>query len=83
MKNFVRFTATPEDTYVPYKRRKKPQPDYWVAPEHWKFARNMDRDYERDHDGRPIRENGKRLVLDPRPEIMIPKRTPIHLGVDL
>jgi hypothetical protein len=77
-----RFTAMPDDPYTPYKIKKRPPPDYWVAPEHHKFGKHMARQYDEAHDGRLMKENGKRLVLDPRPEIMIPKRIPIFLGVD-
>lgn len=80
---FTRFTAYPDDPYRQYKRRRnRKRPESWHAPEHQKFARHMERDYRRDVNGRKMVELGKELVLDPRPEIMQPKRTPIFLGLD-
>lgn len=72
----------PWDTYRPFKRKKREKEEYWVAPEHGRAARNMERAYDLDKDGNKIVENGKRLVLERRPEIMVPKREPIFLGID-
>lgn len=76
------YSARPEDRYRPFKRKPRVQEPSWVAPEHSKFARHMERAYDLDHNGNKIVEMGRRLVLDPRPEIMQPKRTPIFLGID-
>ncbi len=78
------FSATPRDWYRQFKIKARKRDDHnaFVAPEHYKFAKNMDRAFPLDHDGRPMKELGKRLVLDPRPEIMQPKRIPIFLGLD-
>lgn len=77
------FCTMPEDRYVPFKRKaRKPQEPDWVAPEHQKFARHMQRAFPLDDKGNPMKELGKRLVLDPRPEILQPKRQPIFLGLD-
>lgn len=48
--------------------------DSWIAPEHSRFARSMRKDYPRDERGDPLREHGRRLVLDPRPAILVPAR---------
>lgn len=77
-----RFTALPHDTYRPYRRRKRPLEERWTAPEHHKAAASMERAYPVDINGRKMLEKGRELVLDPRPEIMQPKRTPIYLGID-
>lgn len=79
------YSATPEDTYRPYKIRKKHKShvnDPWCAPEHGKFARNMERAYRVDVNGRKMVELGKELILEQRPTIMIPERIPIFLGLD-
>lgn len=82
MNKFTRFTALPNDPYVPFKRRKRPAPDHWVAPEHFRFAKHMERAFLVDDKGNKMLHLGKQLVQDRRPEIMQPKRTPIFLGVD-
>ena len=46
----------------------------WIAPEHARAALGMRRDYPRDDWGVPLRETGKELVLDPRPQIMIEEK---------
>ncbi len=76
------YSAFPDDTYRPFKKKKRKQEERWNAPEHGKFARHMERAYPVDVNGRKMVELGKELVLDPRPEIMQPKRTPIFLGLD-
>jgi len=76
------YTAYPNDSYRPFKRKKREQEPRWTAPEHAKIARHMERAYPVDHKGRKMVELGRELVLDPRPEIMQPKRTPIFLGLD-
>ncbi len=76
------YSARPDDRYRPFKRKQRVAEPQWVAPEHGKFARHMERAYDLDHNGNKIVEMGKRLVLERRPEIMVPKRTPIFLGLD-
>ena len=50
-------------------------PDDWVAPEHERVARHMQRDFPRDYKNRPIRDDrGRMLKVDPRPTILIPER---------
>ncbi len=83
MSTFTRYTAFPDDPYRPFKRKKRRvQEEPWCAPEHRKFAHNMQRGYRESHDGRKMTELGKEYILDPRPEIMQPKREPIFLGLD-
>lgn len=79
-----RFSTTPEDRYRPFKIRKKrkTKKEYWIAPEHQKFGRYMERGYRVDHKGRKMVELGTEVILDPRPTIMQPERKPIFLGLD-
>ena len=54
----------------------KPTPWDWISPFHIRDAKAMRLDYQRDRYGR--RKMGARLeiVMDPRPEILIPPRKP-------
>lgn len=79
----MRWSFNPEDSYKPYKRKRRQREEYFTAPEHARAARHMERAYPVSDDGRKMVELGRQLVLDPRPEILQPKRTPIHLGVDM
>ncbi len=72
----------PWDTYRPFKRKKRDPEPRWVAPEHERFARNMERAYDLDHEGNKMFEKGRNLVQEKRPEILVPKRTPVFLGID-
>jgi len=76
------FSATPEDSYRPFKKKKRQREELWVAPEHRRHASYMERAYDVDDKGRKMVGVGKRLVLDPRPSIMKPERVPIFLGLD-
>lgn len=80
--HLVRYSATPEDNYVPYKRRARVQEPSWTAPEHSKASRYMERAYPYTHDGRKMVELGRELILDGRPTIMKPERKAIFLGLD-
>lgn len=57
--------------YVPVIKK---QEENWVAPEHQKIASSMKKDFPRDDRGLPIEGEKKRLVIDPRPTIMVPPR---------
>ncbi len=76
------YSFFPDDPYRQFKRKRRKPEEPWCAPEHRKFARNMERGFRESHDGRKMTELGKEYILDPRPEIMQPKRTPIFLGLD-
>lgn len=78
----LKYSATPEDPYKPFKKRKREYAPSWTAPEHGRFARHMERAYPVAHDGRKMVELGRELVLERRPVIMIPEREPIFLGLD-
>jgi len=77
------YSAYPDDNYRPFKKKKRKKgEELWVAPEHRRHASYMEKAYDVDHKGRKMVENGKRLVLDPRPTIMIPEKPKIFLGLD-
>lgn len=57
----------------PYKKNPNPA-NAWIAPEHQKMAMDMQRDFPRDDWGYPLRGQGKVLVVDKRPNILIPPR---------
>lgn len=78
----VIFSASPHDTYRPFRRKRRERQESWVAPEHKRAASYMQRAFPVAHDGRRMTELGRELVLDARPEIMQPKRQPIFLGLD-
>ncbi len=58
---------------------KKPSRNRWRAPEHGRLTADMKRDYPRDDFGRKIEGTERQLVVDTRPEILIPKPKPIYL----
>lgn len=72
------ISGTPRKTKV-HSLKRKEREWAWVAPEHSKVARSMNRDYPRDDWGRPIRECGRELKIDSRPSVMVPPR-PTYLG---
>ena len=53
--------------YGSYSRRPK---DNWVAPEHARFARSMERDWVRDDLGRPVNPRKRELVINKKPLVM-------------
>lgn len=58
--------------YRPKKNGKKPND--WVAPEHQKMVRDMERDFPRDDLGRRVEGRERELVIDPRPTLLVPPR---------
>lgn len=55
--------------------RRKYNDSAWVAPEHSRDARAMDRDFPRDEYGRKILDSrGRQLLIDQRPSVMRPPR---------
>lgn len=47
----------------------------WIAPEHSRDARGMERDFPRDDYGRKILDSrGRQLLIDKRPTILVPPR---------
>jgi hypothetical protein len=78
-----RWSFEPFDPYQPTKRKPyKPKGKInpktaWLAPEHVRLAQDMKRDFPRDDLGRPVEGTERRLVIDPRPAVMIPPRPTI------
>lgn len=77
------YSFDPTDPYEAYQERRKrkvyvkrDKPSHnWRAPEHMKMTSDMERDFPRDDFGRPLEGSKRdRLVLDPRPKIMVPDR---------
>jgi hypothetical protein len=58
--------------YIP-RQRKKRQPS-WKAPEHVRITSDMVRAHPLDKWGKPRLHLEKELVVDPRPQIMLPER---------
>lgn len=44
--------------------------DNWVAPEHARFARSMERDWVRDDFGKPVNPRKRELVIEKKPLVM-------------
>lgn len=65
-------TPKPKPIRIPSKRNN------WVCPEHERFASSMKRDFPRDDLGRPLREYGRELVIDKKPNVMRPERKTYH-----
>lgn len=63
--------------------KKERENENWTCPEHGRIAMGMKRDYPRDDYGRRIPGKTRELVIDIRPNIMVPARptyTPLDAG---
>jgi hypothetical protein len=58
------------EAYVPVKKTREPS---WRCPEHLKLTSDMRKDFVRNERGEAISKD-RRLVLDPRPAILVPQR---------
>lgn len=70
--DFKPYKADVDNRLVPEERPKKPSLFNFVAPEHVRIALSMGRDFPKDDRGNKLPGTSKELVVDRRPNILVP-----------